>query len=80
MPSPDKVEYLADAADLGRAYQHQLLVSLDLRPGDTVLDVGCGPGTGLSVMADAVTTSGRSSARTANGGWPNCAAATSWRH
>ena len=59
VPSPDKVEYMADAADLGRDYKHQLLVSLDLRPGDTVLDLGCGPGTDLPVMADAVTTSGR---------------------
>ncbi|WP_434452741.1 methyltransferase domain-containing protein [Lentzea sp. E54] len=59
VPSPDKVEYLADAADLGRDYKQQLLVSLDLRPGHTVLDVGCGPGTDLPVMADAVTTSGR---------------------
>ncbi|MCR3746469.1 methyltransferase domain-containing protein [Lentzea californiensis] len=59
VPSPDKVEYMADAAELGRDYKHQLLVSLGLRPGDTVLDVGCGPGMDLPVMADAVTTSGR---------------------
>jgi ubiquinone/menaquinone biosynthesis C-methylase UbiE len=59
VPSPDKVEYMADAAELGRDYKHQLLVSLDLRHGDTVLDVGCGPGMDLPVMADAVTTSGR---------------------
>ncbi|MFD4672425.1 methyltransferase domain-containing protein [Lentzea sp. NPDC058450] len=59
VPSPDKIEYMADAAALGRDYKHQMLVSLDLRHGDTVLDVGCGPGTDLPVMADAVTTSGR---------------------
>lgn len=59
VPSPDKVEYMADAAELGRDYKHQLLVSLGLRPGDTVLDLGCGPGMDLPVMADAVTTSGR---------------------
>src|SRR5690349_12657215 len=59
VPSPDKAEYMADAADLGRDYKHQLLVSLGLRHGHTVLDVGCGPGTDLPVMADAVTTSGR---------------------
>jgi len=59
VPSPDKVEYMADAAELGRDYKHQLLTSLDLRHGDTVLDVGCGPGMDLPVMADAVTTSGR---------------------
>ncbi|USX50650.1 methyltransferase domain-containing protein [Lentzea sp. HUAS12] len=59
VPSPNKVAYMADAADLGRDYKHHLLVSLDLKPGDTVLDVGCGPGTDLPVMADAVTPSGR---------------------
>ncbi|SFR29971.1 Methyltransferase domain-containing protein [Lentzea waywayandensis] len=59
VPSPDKAEYMAHAAELGRDYKHQLLTSLDLRHGDTVLDVGCGPGMDLPVMADAVTASGR---------------------
>jgi ubiquinone/menaquinone biosynthesis C-methylase UbiE len=59
VPSPDKAEYMADVAAAGRDYKHQLLVSLDLRHGDTVLDVGCGPGMDLPAMADAVSTSGR---------------------
>ncbi|WFE25967.1 methyltransferase domain-containing protein [Solwaraspora sp. WMMD791] len=52
----DQIAYLDQAAssDPGRRYKQQLLTALDLRPGHTVLDVGCGPGTDLPAMAVAV--------------------------
>ncbi|MFS8103677.1 methyltransferase domain-containing protein [Lentzea alba] len=59
VPGPDKIGYMADVAAAGRDYKHQLLNLLDLRHGDVVLDVGCGPGEDLPAMADAVTISGR---------------------
>ena len=57
---PDKLTYYAQvaASDPGRDYKQRVLAALDLRPGLTVLDVGCGPGTDLPAMADAVTGSG----------------------
>ncbi|MFC7484578.1 methyltransferase domain-containing protein [Luedemannella flava] len=57
---PDQVGYLDAAArtDAGRAYKARLAVALDLRPGLDVLDIGCGPGTDLAVLADAVTATG----------------------
>lgn len=60
VPGPDKVTYYAEvaASSPGRGYKRQVLAALDLRPGLTVLDVGCGPGTDLPDMADAVTPSG----------------------
>jgi ubiquinone/menaquinone biosynthesis C-methylase UbiE len=59
VPSPDKAEYMADVAAVAVDYKRQLLGLLDLRPGLTVLDLGCGPGTDLAAMADAVTTTGQ---------------------
>jgi ubiquinone/menaquinone biosynthesis C-methylase UbiE len=50
------VDYLDHAAATvpGRRYKSSLLAALDLRPGLTVLDVGCGPGTDLPAMSAAV--------------------------
>lgn len=55
--APDPVEYLdrAAASATGRDYKRRLLDALDLRPGQVVIDVGCGPGTDLPAMASAVT-------------------------
>lgn len=57
---PDKVDYYAQvaASDAGRDYKRWVLTALDLRPGHTMVDIGCGPGTDLVDMADAVTSSG----------------------
>lgn len=59
VPGPDKVTYYGEVAgsSAGR-YKQQVLAAMDLRPGQTVLDVGCGPGTDLADMAAAVTGSG----------------------
>ncbi|YCK37176.1 methyltransferase domain-containing protein [Actinomadura sp. ATCC 39365] len=58
---PDPISYLDHVAstDVGRGYKRQVLELLDLRPGQTVLDLGCGPGTDLAAMADAVAPAGR---------------------
>ncbi|MEV6630671.1 methyltransferase domain-containing protein [Actinoplanes sp. NPDC051470] len=47
------VAYLHHAAttDPGRRYKSRLMSALDLHPGLTVLDVGCGPATDLPAMA-----------------------------
>ena len=61
VPSPDQVSYMLRAASegAGRAYKQRLLDLLDLRPGHTVLDVGCGPGTDLPALAERVGAGGR---------------------
>ncbi|MEU3076574.1 methyltransferase domain-containing protein [Streptomyces laurentii] len=53
---PDQGAYLLRTAamDAGRAYKEELLRLLDPRPGQTVLDVGCGPGTDLPALAERV--------------------------
>ncbi|MEU5866376.1 methyltransferase domain-containing protein [Nonomuraea sp. NPDC047529] len=58
---PDPIAYLDHVAstDVGKGYKRQVLDLLDLRPGQTVLDLGCGPGTDLAAMADAVAPAGR---------------------
>jgi ubiquinone/menaquinone biosynthesis C-methylase UbiE len=59
--SPDPVSYLDQiaASTPGRAYKDRLLTTLELRPGLTVVEVGCGPGTDLAAMAAAVGPAGR---------------------
>ena len=54
--TPDHIGYLdaAAATTVARAIKRGLLARLDLRPGLRVLDVGCGPGTDLGQLADAV--------------------------
>lgn len=58
--APDSVVYLdrLAATDLARAYKSRMLDELGLRPGHTVLDLGCGPGTDLGALAEAVTAAG----------------------
>lgn len=55
-PAPTHIAYLdaAAATPLGAAYKRRLLDLLDPRPGDTVLDAGCGPATDLPALAGAV--------------------------
>ncbi|MGW1916867.1 methyltransferase domain-containing protein [Streptomyces sp. NPDC002076] len=57
---PDPVSYLDRLAtsDLGRSYKRRMLDELDLRAGHMVLDLGCGPGTDLEQLAQAVTSAG----------------------
>lgn len=58
---PDPISYLDQVAASvpGRAYKRRVLRLLDLRPGQTVVDMGCGPGTDLGTMAAAVAPGGR---------------------
>ncbi|MEU3217621.1 methyltransferase domain-containing protein [Streptomyces sp. NPDC006971] len=58
--TPDPIAYLdrVAATDLGRAYKGRMLDELDIRPGQTALDLGCGPGTDLASLAQAVTAAG----------------------
>jgi SAM-dependent methyltransferase len=57
----DLIAYLADVAESnpGRDYKQHTLTALDLRPGQTVLDIGCGPGTDLGALATEVGATGR---------------------
>ncbi|MFR0357545.1 methyltransferase domain-containing protein [Streptomyces sediminimaris] len=57
---PDPVTYLDRLAtsDLGRSYKQRMLDELDLRTGHRVLDLGCGPGTDLDALAQAVAPTG----------------------
>lgn len=48
----------AAAGTTGRAYKRDLLDLLDVQAGQTVLDVGCGPGTDLPALAELVGASG----------------------
>jgi SAM-dependent methyltransferase len=53
---PDHVTYLdaAAATGPGRDVKRRFIEALDLRTGDRVLDLGCGPGTDLLALASAV--------------------------
>ncbi|MEV8454391.1 methyltransferase domain-containing protein [Streptomyces sp. NPDC052095] len=55
-PRPDQAAYMlrAAAGGAGRAYKRELLDLLDIRTGQTALDVGCGPGTDLPALAERV--------------------------
>jgi ubiquinone/menaquinone biosynthesis C-methylase UbiE len=57
---PDQVGYLdrLAATDNARSYKRLALDLLELRPGQTVLDLGCGPATDLPALAEAVTANG----------------------
>ncbi|MYT28558.1 MULTISPECIES: methyltransferase domain-containing protein [unclassified Streptomyces] len=57
---PDQIAYLdrLAASDVGRSYKQRMLDALDVRAGQTVLDLGCGPGTDLATLAGAATTTG----------------------
>lgn len=54
--APDQIAYLDVAAGTaaGRDYKQRLTASLQLRPGQAAVDLGCGPGTDLGRLADAV--------------------------
>jgi ubiquinone/menaquinone biosynthesis C-methylase UbiE len=58
--APDHIDYLdaAAATRTGADYKRRLADALDLRLGQAVLDIGCGPGTDLERLADAVTPGG----------------------
>ena len=58
---PAHVTYLDEVAATrhGRDYKRRLLEALDPQPGQVALDVGCGPGTDLAALADAVGDGGR---------------------
>jgi ubiquinone/menaquinone biosynthesis C-methylase UbiE len=47
------------ASDLGRVYKSLAVTELGIRRGDTVLDLGCGPGADLAAFAEATGPEGR---------------------
>lgn len=55
-PPPEHTAYLDDAAssDNGRRYKQLAIEALAIASGQTVLDIGCGPGTDLPRLSDAV--------------------------
>jgi ubiquinone/menaquinone biosynthesis C-methylase UbiE len=54
--APDLIAYLDATAggEIGLAYKNRLRDLCRLAPGHTVVDIGCGPGTDLGRLADAV--------------------------
>ncbi|MEU8073949.1 methyltransferase domain-containing protein [Catellatospora citrea] len=58
--APDPIQYLDAVArtPVGLDYKQRLVDLLRPQAGQTVLDIGCGPGTDLSRLADAVTGTG----------------------
>jgi ubiquinone/menaquinone biosynthesis C-methylase UbiE len=57
---PDPAAYLDRLAELdpGQSYKRRMLELLGVRPGHTVVDLGCGPGTDLLSLAAALGGSG----------------------
>jgi ubiquinone/menaquinone biosynthesis C-methylase UbiE len=57
----DQIAYMDDAAatEVGTAYKRRLIELLGIAPGQTAVDIGCGPGTDLGSLADAVGDGGR---------------------
>jgi ubiquinone/menaquinone biosynthesis C-methylase UbiE len=47
------------ASDLGKAYKRLAVAELAISPGETVLDLGCGPGADLPALAEAAGAAGR---------------------
>src|ERR1700761_2123150 len=47
------------ASDLGQAYKSLAVAELGIRPGDVVLDLGCGPGADLPAFAAVTGPGGR---------------------
>ncbi|MFJ3707928.1 MULTISPECIES: methyltransferase domain-containing protein [unclassified Streptomyces] len=58
-PRPDQAAYMLRMAGTGRTYKEQLLALLDVRAGQTALDVGCGPGADLGDFSRLVGAGGR---------------------
>lgn len=54
--APDRIVYMDTAAGTtaGMAYKQRFVAALDVGPGQAVVDIGCGPGTDLARLADAV--------------------------
>src|SRR5687767_12032425 len=59
--SVDQVAYMDMVARpaAGLAYKQQMIEIMDLAAGHTVLDIGCGPGTDLPRLVEAVGPTGR---------------------
>jgi ubiquinone/menaquinone biosynthesis C-methylase UbiE len=58
--APDQIGYMDTAAATpgGLDYKRRLLAALDVRTGHATADIGCGPGTDLNRLADAVGATG----------------------
>jgi len=57
----DQIAYMdvAAATDVGTSYKRRLLELLGIRAGQTAVDIGCGPGTDLGALVEAVGDDGR---------------------
>lgn len=58
---PDRISYLdrLNTMEATRSYKGVMADSLDVQGGETALDLGCGPGTDLNALAEAVGPTGR---------------------